>query len=169
MVLDSDNKEPKSTAKAWEVILYTCDGIFLIDLIAQFFTTVQDKETMTEITDRKLIAKDYIFGGWFFVDFVSIIPFDAIMGAYAASHSKANGFVRAAKFGKIYKLIKLMRLVKILKLVKNKDKINAHMQKSLKVSSGTERLIFCFIVFSCVHLHMSSLFVPLDIARLASV
>jgi hypothetical protein len=59
--------------------------------------------------------------------------------------------VRVARITKIYKLIKLMRLFKIMKLVKNKDKLNSHLQKQLRISSGTERLLFvsiCFVFFT---------------------
>lgn len=62
----------------WEITMYVCDGFFLIDLVASFFTTIEDREKMQEVADMKRIAKDYL-SGWFWVDSLSIIPFDRII------------------------------------------------------------------------------------------
>lgn len=58
------------------------DIMFAIDMIASFFTTIPDEENMSEITDRKIIAFDYLTS-WFPIDLVSILPIGAIMSLFA--------------------------------------------------------------------------------------
>ena len=97
--------------------MYICDVLFLADLVLSFFTTIEDKEKMTEITDRKVIAKEYL-KGWFWIDLISIIPFDRIIHLFLddvpTSGNKVNSLIRVMKIGKIYKLIRLIRIIKIL-------------------------------------------------------
>jgi hypothetical protein len=113
----------------------------------------------------KEIARNYL-RFWFWIDLISILPFSKISSFIGNSgkHAKANAMVRVSKMGKIYKLVKLMRLFKIMKLVKNKDKLNSHLQKQLRISSGTERLLFvtiCFVffthIFACLWLLLGQL------------
>jgi len=49
--------------------------LFMIDLASNFFHSYVDQDTYEEIKDLKLIAKKYIYKGWFFIDFVSVFPF----------------------------------------------------------------------------------------------
>jgi len=49
--------------------------VFGIDLFMNFFQSYVDPETNKEVVDLKKIAKQYVFKGWFFVDFVSVFPF----------------------------------------------------------------------------------------------
>jgi len=51
------------------------DFCFFIDMIVTFFTTITDEEELKEITNKKKIAKAYLMG-WFWVDLISIFPFD---------------------------------------------------------------------------------------------
>ena len=53
------------------------DFCFFIDMIVTFFTTITDEEEMKEITNKKKIAKAYMMG-WFWVDAISIFPFDDV-------------------------------------------------------------------------------------------
>jgi len=65
------------------------------------------------VEDRKAIALNYV-RGWFFIDFVAILPLDIIM----AASSKNVKMVRLTRVGRLYKLVKLTRLLRILKLVR---------------------------------------------------
>lgn len=97
----------------WIVTYYIFDFIFLIDITICFFTSYKDELRQVEITSHKLIAINYL-KGWFFIDFLSIFPFDAILDGNA----NLNNLVRVARIGKMYKVIRLLRLIKVLKLVK---------------------------------------------------
>ena len=88
------------------------DTCFFIDLIMTFFTTTVDPKTQMYIQDRRIIAKNYL-RFWFWIDMISILPFDAI-----SSSLGAGVLLRFAKIGKLYKLIRLSRLAKLFKLLK---------------------------------------------------
>jgi hypothetical protein len=104
------------------------DIMFGIDMCMSFFTTFPDEESMTEVTNRKEIAYEYLTS-WFPIDFISIVPIGTIMEAISppkdgeSNSSSSNLLLRTAKLGKIYKFIRLFRLVKVFKILKNKDKL----------------------------------------------
>jgi len=51
------------------------DSCFFIDIVLTFFTTVTDNATSFEVAYHPEIAKRYI-SSWFFIDVVSILPFE---------------------------------------------------------------------------------------------
>ena len=65
---------------SWFVFYTITDVFFLIDLILTFFTSVPDEKRVYEITDKEVIAKKYL-KGWFWIDLVSILPFDILFPA----------------------------------------------------------------------------------------
>ena len=56
---------------------HVIDFLFLTDIILNFFTTFTHKDTGEEITQKNLIATNYLRNN-FFVDLVSTIPFENI-------------------------------------------------------------------------------------------
>ena len=70
--------------------MYFIDFIFLLDMILTFFTTITDKNSMLELTDKKAIAKDYI-RTWFIIDLVSIFPFDEISALFQSGIECGEG------------------------------------------------------------------------------
>ena len=75
--------------------------IFCIDLILNFLQSFKHPETYENITDLKEIAHNYIFRGWFFVDFISVFPFYMFLN----------------QTGTITKLFRLFRLPRLIKLI----------------------------------------------------
>ena len=63
---------------SWFVFYTITDVFFLIDLILTFFTSVPDEKRVYEITDKEVIAKKYL-KGWFWIDLISILPFDILL------------------------------------------------------------------------------------------
>lgn len=76
------------------------EGIFFLDLFLNFIWAYINPDTQEEVRDLKLIAKEYIFHGWFFVDFMAVFPFSFIIPGT----------------GKTTKLFRLFRLPRLLKL-----------------------------------------------------
>lgn len=107
------------------------DLIFLVDVTLCFFTTYKDDVRQVEITSHKLIAINYI-KGWFFVDTLSIFPFDALL----EGNANLNNLVRVARIGKMYKVVRIFRLIRVLKMVKSNKKLVHHFSEKLKISSG---------------------------------
>ncbi len=82
-------------------------------MILTFFTAVTDPKTQIIETNKRKIAILYL-SFWFWIDLISIMPFDLAM----MSGNNANVLLRFAKIGKLYKLIRLSRLAKLFKLLK---------------------------------------------------
>lgn len=61
----------------WATITLSTDFLFLVDILIIFNSAVYDYDFFI-IEDRKQIASDYVTG-WFFIDLLSIIPFDLIL------------------------------------------------------------------------------------------
>jgi hypothetical protein len=116
------------------------DICFFVDIFINFCSAYYDKD-FNLVDDRKVIAKSYLYS-WFFVDFISIIPFDQIFesGSY-------NRLARIARIGKMYKLIKMTRLVRMLKIVKERNKLVKYLNEVLKIGIGFERLLFLMLIF----------------------
>ena len=69
--------------------------------------------------------------GWFFIDLLSIMPFDILMKLTSESgegSGKVSGIVRITKISKLYKLVKITRLIRLIKILKNKKKIAKKMK-----------------------------------------
>ena len=78
--------------------------------------------------------------GWFFVDLISLVPFDLVMMSSASdgsgvNTSKINKIARLARIGKLQKLIKLTRLVKVLRIAKINNKFVRGMVEMLKINA----------------------------------
>jgi hypothetical protein len=56
-----------------------------------------------------MIALHYL-KGWFFIDFVSVIPLDLII-----SYGSASKIIRFSRLGRIYRLLKVTKMAKLLK------------------------------------------------------
>lgn len=95
-----------------QLVYYSIDFCFLIDMLFTFITAIHDPKTQMYITNKKIIAKSYL-AFWFWIDLISIMPFDII-----SSTLNGNQLLRFAKIGKLYKIIRLSRLAKLFKLFK---------------------------------------------------
>lgn len=119
---------------------YVIDFFFLLDIIVSFNSAYYERE-VDLIEDRKLIACHYL-KTWFFIDVLSILPFDKIF-----TGSDYNKLARIARVGRFYKLVKLTKLVRIFKIMKEQDKLLNFITDHLKVNAGITRLIFFILIF----------------------
>lgn len=55
---------------------------------------------------------------------------------------------RFSRLGKLYKLIRMTKLLRLVRLIKVKHRMVKHLGDILKVTAGTERLIFLLITFA---------------------
>ena len=62
---------------AWLRLYNIIDVCFGIDILLSFNTSYIEKDSLTEIRDHKSIVINYL-QGWFFIDLISVIPFDKI-------------------------------------------------------------------------------------------
>ena len=96
----------------WKRINWLVDGSFSVDMILMFFTCLVDEEAVI-IDNRSVIVKKYMLG-WFFIDFMSVFPFELM----SSGSSDYAGLVRVFRISKIYKIVKVARLVKLFKVFK---------------------------------------------------
>lgn len=89
------------------------DFVFLIDMFIIFNSAYYD-EDFNLIDDRCKIATTYL-KGWFFLDLVSIIPFDL----FISQGNEAAHLVRFARIGRITRIVRLFKLARIMRLQKS--------------------------------------------------
>ena len=128
------------------------DVLFLFDIIIIFNTALMDEDSGLN-QNRKDIACEYLFG-WFILDTVAIIPFNAIIGLFQDESGEVNNdLIRVARFGRLYKLVKLTKLLRVLKIAKEKSKIVKYIRQFLRIGLGFERL-FIFLCSTLMFCHI---------------
>lgn len=112
--------------------------IFLADIIINFLSAYYDANYKL-IDDYKEIAHTYV-KSWFFVDFISVIPMDLIVG-----YGSINKIVRFTRVGKIYKLVKITKMLRLTQAAKLRYKMSSIMTKLAKLSEGLDRIMFLMV------------------------
>lgn len=92
-----------------EIFGYFVDINFIIDLIFNFRTTYINEKTGLEVKNGKLIAKYYVLQWRFYLDVLSIIPFELMLDA---TETSSNSIIF-----KIFNLLKLMRLLRLGRII----------------------------------------------------
>ena len=88
------------------------DASFFTDILLTFNTAYKDASTEALITDRYVIAKNYL-KIWFWIDLISSIPLDDIFFVVVDRNS-----VSSVRLIRILRLVRLLKLVRVLKLAK---------------------------------------------------
>ena len=101
---------PNAFTKIDSVLEY----FFWLDLILNFLQSYKHPDTNNIVIDLKQIAKNYVFNGWFFIDFVSVFPFEDIF----PSGSMTKLF-RLFRLPRLIKLIDISKFQKVLKSLMN--------------------------------------------------
>lgn len=102
---------------------WAVEGFFWLDLIFNFLQEYRDPETYEIVRSFKLIAKRYMFKGWFLVDFVSVFPFVAL-------------FQEDALVTRLVRLFRLPRLIRLIDI----SRFNQLMKSFFENSAREERL-----------------------------
>jgi hypothetical protein len=87
----------------WFIIDVAIDVLFFFDIIINFFSAYFD-QNFKIVTDKKLIAKNYLTG-WFLIDFISIFPISIIL----ESSKDYLSLARLARLPRLYKVIKITK------------------------------------------------------------
>lgn len=89
--------------------------MFYTDFLFNFLQEYRDPDTLEPVRDLKRIAVNY-FKGWFFVDFVSIFPFEHFLNSGVLTK-----LVRLFRLPRLVKLLDISRFNKLLKSFQNKN------------------------------------------------
>jgi hypothetical protein len=106
-----------------------------------FFVPYKDEDLIL-VTNLKMIAKNYL-KKWFFLDFISLIPFDAMF--------RKNNYNRLIRYSRIYLIFRVLRFAGLLKLfrffrIHDKTKRNAT-YGNVHVNPSNVRMMFLLIYF----------------------
>lgn len=91
------------TLRALNIPEHTVDVILVFDILFNFFTGYYD-DCGKLIVDHAMVAKHYL-ETWFFVDFISSIPFDVISGSGVNTQ-----LLKVLKFWKILRVFKMLKI-----------------------------------------------------------
>ena len=61
-----------------DIFNHIIDSLFMLDILVNFRTIYFDSKTLEPISDSKMIAKNYVKGGRFFIDLLCSLPIEAI-------------------------------------------------------------------------------------------
>jgi len=106
---DQFSNEPWYRVLDWITI-----SVFILDVIAGFFTSYVNISSGDEIFGMRMIAINYITEGTFLIDIASTFPIDQLAVAFGAEQ---DGSV--AQSLKIFGLLKIQRLRRISKIIGN--------------------------------------------------
>lgn len=79
---------------------------------------------------------------WFFIDLISIIPFDLIL-----SYANVNRITRFTRIGKLAKIVRMFKMVRLLKFAKVRSKLMKNFQQVVQIAAGFDRLLFMMLIF----------------------
>ena len=122
-----DGEYPK-----WDSFDLFIDFLFLMDIVLTFFTPIYLKHEL--ITSHRLIAHEY-FKLWFWIDLVSIIPFQRLFNMLSLNQSS---LLKLTKMPRLYRLVKISKLIRAMKM---KRKGNTFVGKILRRLVSGESLL----------------------------
>ena len=76
------------------------------------------------------------------IDFISVIPFDAIM-----IYGQINRIARISRITKLYKIIRMSKMIRLAKFGKIRTKLFKNFSSVMEITAGLDRLIFLSMVF----------------------
>lgn len=116
-----------------QIFNHIIDGIFAVDIILNFRTTLTLESTGIEITNPKQIAIHYLTGR-FIVDIIATVPFDSILEGLAGK--EVSGKLSLLSTLKIFRVLRLMKIISYLNASENT-------KHSLKIF----KLLFYLIIY----------------------
>lgn len=89
------------------------DVLFATDVVINFRTSYVHPKTGLEVVDAKSIAKNYIFGGRFWIDLLASIPFETLYTLLIPG--TGNGTLELLGLLKLVRLLRLGRVIRYMK------------------------------------------------------
>lgn len=158
------------TPPSWLYLDIVIDILFIVDIIFNFFTALEDFNNGELCVDRKKIVWSYM-KSWMLIDISSSIPISLIQklsntdGEQSSNSSILN--VRIIKLSKLPRLYRLLRLLKLMKLLKgNKfiERITMHLNMKVtasKLMKSFIRIVYFLHLIGCIWV-MIAVLNPLD-------
>lgn len=132
---------------------YIVDIMFAIDMAFTFFTAYEEEGKLIRHHDK--IARNY-FRTWFFIDFISTVPFDQIIPAIVSG--VASGTLRSIKLVRALRLFRLLKLMRVARLKRKmkEAKVNEYVHPIVYELAGLFTKIFLIAhLLACVYYYLS--------------
>lgn len=110
----------EADSPAYITIVMLINVVFLIDIFVNLRTTYINNRTGDEVWDPKMIAKRYLLGVRFWIDFLSALPFDQFM-------PKGTGRDLFSLLGML-KAVRVLRLSKVIQSLNIRQDIKAYLK-----------------------------------------
>lgn len=140
---------PTAKYLIWNIADYVTDSYFVVDMVLTFFTPIYIEHKL--IRNHLIIALNY-FKFWFWLDLLSILPFEYFFISSDSSYSKA------LKFAKVPKLYKMFKIAKLLRTLKLRRKGNSLMGRLLRSFSSSDTIYFSILPFYLFGLIIAHIF-----------
>lgn len=132
------------------------DIYFVLDMICNFNIATFDWQSARWVTARRVIARQYL-RGWFTIDFVSVVPLDAIVASRGhpirfATTLTTCGVQSGGSELQLFSMLKLFRLLKLLRVLRI-GRLVMRFASSVNISFKTQTLIkFGVLILFVTHL-----------------
>ena len=131
---------PYHEGSFWSIFDICIILMFFIDIIINFNTAYWYHGEL--IVEREKIFKNYLFG-WFFVDFISTVPFESTASAVGLS---SHNLLKLLRFARLFRVLRIMKM----------NALFTKYEDQMSISPGAVRLIKLISTMICVaHLHGS--------------
>jgi len=124
-----------------------CDVLFLLDVAFNFRTTYIDRDDII-VTNGQKMALHYL-KTWFFIDFVSSVPWDFVTAGLLPKLQPA----RLLKIGKIAKVFKLLRVSKVMRSFASSEALEMMEDQCSPKASQTAGRVINLIATTAVVCH----------------
>ena len=134
--------------------------MFIVDVCFNFNTAYAEGDAW--VSSRPAIARKYL-QGWFWIDFPSSIPFDAIDYVMVLGGGHPHSQLGLFRFLRLFRLLRLLQLLRLASLVADlEDRFEANLS-FLRIVQLLAALVFLAHVLACFWWYVASL-VGLDAA-----
>jgi len=117
----------------YEIFEIGIDILFAVDVAINFRTSFVHPKTGLEVVEGKLIARNYVFSGRFWIDLLATIPFERLYSIFQAGASPGT-----LELLGLLKLIRLLRLGRVIRYMKFKT--------GLKIGIRIVQLLFFLLL-----------------------
>jgi len=135
-----------SVSHAWSIVDLVVDGIFLTDVIINFNTAYFKNSKL--VTSRRNIALRYL-SGWFFVDIVTSIPLEWIIGLSHPESTRFSKLTMFLKFARIARLLKLLRLIRVASMISRWENTAKYWQKGIRIGKFVSIVLLTAHIAAC--------------------
>jgi len=129
---------PYNEGSFWSIFDVFIIVMFFFDILINFNTAYWYHGEL--VIEREKIFKNYFFG-WFFVDFISTVPFESTASAMGLS---SHNLLKVLRFARLFRVLRIMKM----------NALFTKYEDQMSISPGAVRLIKLISTMICVaHLH----------------